>query len=219
MSNGWLIAQRLLEDDPPVNPDDLSAPNPDDINPADKIDPDAYFKSTFASVQIHSSPDSDYFFRLNQRLGELTKVKVDNNTYFIKNPDGSISVRFWNTDIIVVKPNGEATINTVGKGADKFYGATHTWGHQGEQKSWKTVATRERLNQFLPHGWRLYGRHEPGGSHTDWNWYWIGDRKEMGEWGAENILIPFTDGDRILANSDLIPQKPPQREKLKRRRV
>ena len=219
MSNGWLIAQRLLEDDPPVSPPGADAHSPDDLDPADRFDPEAFMQSTFASVQIPGEPDSDYFFRLNQRLGGGTKTKVANNTYLVKHPDGSVAVKYHNTEIIVVQPNGDVTVSTSGRGVQKYIDRDYRWGGYGNVQSWTTVSTMERMNEFLPHGWRLYGKHQQGGGHTDWDWFWIGDRDLMGEWGAENIRVPYTDGDRILANGTLIPQAPPVREKMRRQRV
>src|SRR5580765_409905 len=60
--------------------------------------------------------------------------KLENNTFEIKLPDGSRRIRLHQTDIII------------------FHGDDFTV-HSG---GYKTITTKDRLNKYLPAGWRVY---------------------------------------------------------------
>lgn len=91
-----------------------------------------------------------------------TRRKLENNTYAIRHDD-SISIRLHETDILTFHPNGRVNVTTGG---------------------WKTVTTKARLNEYLPHGLSL--TQERG------IWYWCSYRN--GTWTRHGI---FADGDSI----------------------
>ena len=186
MSNAWAAAIHLLEDDQPVGPP--AEPTPEEIDRID--DPVAYIQKRF----------EDYYFQYQYRLGGKKKKKLDRNTYLLQHPNGVITVRYHNTDIVTIYPDNAVRISTRGKGADKYYGATvnrfgmavsHPWAHYGEERTWQTRSTMDRLNRFMPGHWRLYQRK------GDWYWH---DREHP------EVAIPFTEGDRILGTGELEAQ-------------
>ena len=63
--------------------------------------------------------------------------KVGNNTYAIRNDNGSIGIRLHNTQVIVFQTNGDVVLNSGG---------------------WHTVTTKARMNEFLPKPWRVAQR-------------------------------------------------------------
>lgn len=82
---------------------------------------------------------------LNSKLTgrNAQKKKLENNTYAIRQPDNSISIRLHDTDILTFNPDGSAVVNSGG---------------------WKTVTTKARLNEFLPYGLGI--------SQERGIWYW-----------------------------------------------
>jgi hypothetical protein len=188
MSNAWAAAIHLLEDDQPVGP-------PHELTPEeiDRIDdPAAYIRQRF----------EDYYFQFGQKLAGKPKKKLDNHTYLLQHPNGNITVRYHNTDIITITPDNRMVVSTVGKGANKYLGAQtrgyypHPWAHYGDQIAWHTISTLDRINRFLPGKWKLYGKKPKDEAHTDWKWFWHG--------GGDTV--EFTDGDMILGNGELQAQ-------------
>ncbi len=90
------------------------------------------------------------------------KRKLENNTYLERRELNAIAIRLHQTDIMTFFPDGTVTVNSGG---------------------WKTVTTKARLNEFLPHG---LGISQRGGI-----WYWF---KRGGESPDSRI---FQDGDTI----------------------
>lgn len=67
------------------------------------------------------------------KLSGRTSRKIDNNTYLIKTGD-KIAVRLHQTDILTYEPTGRVVLNS---------------------GSWQTVTTKDRINHYLPYGFRI----------------------------------------------------------------
>ena len=94
----------------------------------------------------------------------------------------SIALRLHSTDILTFHRDGSVTATSGG---------------------WKTSTTKDRLNSFLPHGWRVY--QDKG------VWYWSRrtldtSDPEGGCKPAPGYGTPFTDGDRIGPRGALLAQ-------------
>lgn len=95
-----------------------------------------------------------------------TSRKLANNTYALRSAVGPgrspvIVIRLHKTNIITFHSDGVVEVTTGG---------------------WQTVTTKDRLNNYLPGGWRVYSDRGV--------WYWHGaDTNSTG--------IPFSDGDVI----------------------
>ena len=187
MSDAWALANCLLEDDS-VAP--ASTPSPEEIDRID--DPDAYILKRF----------DDYYFQFDNQLSGRLKKKLEHNTYLIRNPNGVITVRLHNTNIMTVFPDNRVVVDTRGTGADKYLGAQHNWTHYGQEQSWHTPTTLDRLNRFLPGKWRLYGKKPRDEHHTQWNWFWY---DSSGQNRGHNL--PYTDGDFIDGGGELHAQQ------------
>jgi hypothetical protein len=66
--------------------------------------------------------------------------KLANNTYLewrgsVDDPNSNIAIKLHNTDIVTLHPDGSMVLNSGG---------------------WRTVTTKERINRYLPHNWRLF---------------------------------------------------------------
>lgn len=101
--------------------------------------------------------------------------KVDNNTW-AERRDGCIAIRLHQTDVLTFAPNNRITVTSGG---------------------WKTPTTKNRINNFLPDGLRIW--QERG------TWRWSGG-------------LPFTDGDVVLANGKLKAQKKDDKKEQKLRK-
>lgn len=113
--------------------------------------------------------------------------KLANNTYLERRGD-NIALRLHSTDIITFQPDGIVLVTTGG---------------------WKTVTTKARLNEYLPHG---FGISQKGGV-----WYWWQNAN------ANQNLKPgtvFSDGDKITRKGEIRAQaKPSASEKQLRERA
>jgi hypothetical protein len=98
--------------------------------------------------------------------GEVVSSKfIDSNTLRIKCQDGSEVIRFYNTDIITIRPNGNYIFTSGG---------------------WQTMTTKQRLNDYSPfhlyqknHLW--YICHSDTVNGYDYNWFYDGmEYKKMG---------------------------------------
>lgn len=95
----------------------------------------------------------------------------------------SIALRLHSTDILTFHRNGSVTATSGG---------------------WKTSTTKDRLNSYLPHGWRVY--QDKG------VWYWSRRTTTHGSNGEIDVTVspgsgtPFTDGDRIGPRGALLAQ-------------
>lgn len=122
-----------------------------------------------------------------EKLAGRDSRKVANNTSLRRNLDAtvqteSVALRLHSTDILTFNRDGSVTATSGG---------------------WKTVTTKDRLNSYLPHGWRVY--QDKG------VWYWsrrILDTSdpEGGCKPAPGSGTPFTDGDRIGPRGALLAQ-------------
>ena len=73
---------------------------------------------------------------LKQAIRAKPIRKVRPNTFEINNPDGSRTIRFWNTDIATFAPDGSVTLNSGG---------------------YRTFTTKDRINLVLaPLGFALF---------------------------------------------------------------
>ena len=79
------------------------------------------------------------FQELNDKLQGRNKYskKVGNNTYAIRNDDGSIGIRLHNTQVVVFYAQGGVRFFTGG---------------------WHTVTTKARINEFAPKPWGVFQR-------------------------------------------------------------
>jgi len=103
--------------------------------------------------------------------------KVANNTY-LQRRGGDIALKLHSTDIITWKSDNSIIVDTGG---------------------WQTPTTKDRLNNYLPAGCRLYQK--------DYIWFW-------------DDGTPFTDGDvikrgKIFSSSE--PDTVKEKQKLKKR--
>lgn len=126
--------------------------------------------------------------------------KVASNTYHVWYKDkGKYALRLHDTDIITYEQDGSVTVN-VGL--------------------WTTKLTAERINPWLPYGWRLDGTKSSGnnggrgsyGGETGWYWYntqWPQEvrwalykehRRKSQRWWH----VPFHNGDQIEPGGRLI---------------
>jgi hypothetical protein len=129
--------------------------------------------------------------------------KVGKKTYHVwKKDEGKYALRLHDTDIITYEQDGSATID-VGR--------------------WTTKLTAERINSWLPSGWRLDGTNARGwsggrwshDSATGWYWYNTGWPEEM-RWelykehrrkGQRWWYVPFNNGDQIEPNGKLVTKE------------
>lgn len=107
-----------------------------------------------------------------------TRRKLGNNTYAHR-VNGAIAIQLHSTDILTYYPDGRIVANSGG---------------------WKTVTTKARLNEFLPHGYQI--SQERG----VWYWYCRG-----ANWSNKGEV--FTDGDEIMPNKEPRFQAKPADEK------
>ena len=70
-------------------------------------------------------------------LGDADQRTVDRNTLLLPMPDGSIGLKFHRTVVLRFNPSGTITLD-----ADGF----------------RTSTTKERMNQALPEGFRIFQR-------------------------------------------------------------
>ncbi len=64
----------------------------------------------------------------------LSSMIVANNTLEISYADGTVAIRFHNTDVVVFHTDGSVTLDSGG---------------------WRTPATKDRINQYIPAPWTL----------------------------------------------------------------
>jgi hypothetical protein len=72
-----------------------------------------------------------------QAMAQSRKRKLGNNTYLNPRDDGTIAVKYHETDVVIFHPDGSVVLDSGG---------------------WKTSTTKERLNAFSPaHVWQRNG--------------------------------------------------------------
>lgn len=108
----------------------------------------------------------------NTLNGRPSKV-VGNNTRLVNNGD-SISLVLHTTAVLTWYPNGDCIAATGG---------------------WYTRTTKDRINEYAPHGWRVFQRKH------EWFWHQIGP-----DGRARDLEIPFSDNLNLRANAVLAAQ-------------
>ena len=100
--------------------------------------------------------------------GTKTSKKLGNNTYAIKNSDGSIAVRLHTTDILTFNTDNTITVKTGG---------------------WHTVTTKARINEYLPANY-IYQK--------NYGWFWKdgtvfneGDTVDVGTGEVLTVAVPY----------------------------
>jgi hypothetical protein len=123
-----------------------------------------------------------------RRDGPTEYFKVDNNTLLVRDThDGSIAVKFHQTDILTIFPDDTLVV---------------------DNGRWQTVTTLSRLNDWLPSGWGLY-------THKG-TWYWHNYRHRDEELNPGfKRTQPYSNGDKITADGTLHPQAGPEFKKIR----
>lgn len=218
MNRAESIVGRLLEDDPPeVNPQ-----QPEQASPEGGEDVrDLFLRLTHAPEPFHAKGTpvgTRYYERIAERLGNRPKRKLANNTYLLRNEDGSIALRLHDTDIITYYPDGRTVVTTGG---------------------WPTMTTRERMSGMLPGDWAVYSesfkKHGEDAPTLYWEqpqgyfgyggpreirggvgkMFWYNRATNAGTWES-GWYIPFTDGDTIMPDGSLRHQDQPKQRGRKR---
>lgn len=174
MLNAFNILQALLESDelPPEG-----APAPAKQHPADTL----FGKSKtgiFKELDYYLRPydllvtsADNYYQSLLEKfpIKRKDRKKIENNTWFIKYPDGTVAIRLHNTDIITCTPDNVVTFDTGG---------------------WHTIITRDRMNKYMPSGLSVC-------THRG-EMLWNDNTSRAGCYDdPENRRLHFTDGDQI----------------------
>lgn len=72
---------------------------------------------------------------VGQKRGRnMSEKKVGNNTYAVRNTDGSIGLRLHKTQVVIFYQDGRVTLHTGG---------------------WRSVTTKARINEWIPGAWRV----------------------------------------------------------------
>jgi hypothetical protein len=194
------IVHRLLEDDPDFDADEYMATPDQELThygqPGWPQDEQARAARRIAAAQRAADAraaredmrDIGPPIQWANVLGNRPRKKLDRNTYLVREYD-SISVKLYDTNILTAQPNGDVSVNMGG---------------------YRTVTTTDRINKFLPHGWKLCVRQ---GQDFWFNWETGAGRLESG------YSIPFTDGDVILNDGTLQNQEPQIPLRQRRQRV
>jgi len=69
------------------------------------------------------------FFKAQRMLDGRQQKKIGNNTWAIRNEDGSVSIRLHRTNILIFYPDNTCKYNTGG---------------------WQSVTTKRRMNEYAP---------------------------------------------------------------------
>jgi hypothetical protein len=101
------------------------------------------------------------------KFANKTSRKLGNNTYARILSDGSVAIRYHETDVVTIHPDDTATLRTGG---------------------WKTYTTRARMDEYSPV--LVYGKCQTRSWDSgDWT-----VRPKHGEWTVE---FPFEEGMRV----------------------
>jgi len=132
------------------------------------------------------------FYLQNDKRGKRKSIDdrpIDNNTRVIRRSHNSIAIKLWDTDIITFYDNGSIQLDTGG---------------------WKTVLTKERMNQYLPSTIRVYSE--------QYIWYIRFNKKqylfENGMYLTYDRIITDSDGNPIAEHSKDVEKK--KRSQLKK---
>lgn len=102
-----------------------------------------------------------------------SKKKLANNTYAIRRELGAIAIQLHETDVLTFMPDKSVVVTSGG---------------------WKTVTTKDRINTYLPSGYRIF---QSGGV-----WYWA--KPQQDGFQDVNHSTIFTDGDTISKRGKLV---------------
>lgn len=112
-----------------------------------------------------------YYAVIAERLGSRSKKKVDRNTYLERNEDGSISLRFHQTQVLTFHSDGRMTTNLEGGGYEWEY----NYGRRDRfsvHRDWYTLTTLQRMNDYMPPGYSLRGYFPRRSSDKEVRWFW-----------------------------------------------
>lgn len=214
-----LLAAHLLEAEPEAVPPE-SENNPAQPE-ADRIDVRDFILSS--DTVLFGIPEPNFYADWQAKLGRRDKLKLETNTFLVKQPDGSISLRLHTTDIIAVNPQGIATVTTFGRPNPKHEIVRHYYGYTAPgfgkaPRSWKSVVTKERLCKYLPCEWNIFseGGIRNQGKVGQGEWYWANSASRSGYFDGPPFRIVYTDGDQIDTNTGALqPQQKPVPVKAK----
>ena len=84
------------------------------------------------------------YTELNAKLQGRNKNsrKVGNHTHAVRNADNSIGIRLHGTQVVVFLEDGRVVLNS---------------------GRWRTVATKARMNEFIPKPWKVFQK--------DFDWF------------------------------------------------
>jgi len=190
MLNAFAITKMLLDDEQPVDP----AATP--VDP----DPEKLLTQYVSGKVPFMLPGSPVFLwqRWGERLnGRQSKRVQGTETKLVQVDAEHIALQYHNTYVVTVDNTNKVTVAT-----DGFCSKT----------------TMERINWAAPGGWHVFGR-KPRKEHAyNWNLFWCNYGSKSGAWGDQRVL-PFTDGDTILANGTLVMQAQPVYPTKRRKRA
>lgn len=190
MPTAHQIAARLLEFDDPDAPD---------FDPKEVAADLATRPGTW-----NGPPTTGYYAQMLQRYEDHRRGQATGQsrmrksrtmplkaTFLVKLDDGSIAVRYYDTDVITVTPEGLVTVDTGG---------------------YHTVTTAHRMENYMPHGYRVYRRLRRGDR---------GISDEHLYWACEGIMAGYeqrlSDGDTISPDGTLSCQEPPIKARFRDR--
>ena len=104
------------------------------------------------------------------------ELKIAHNTTIRRVDSDTIAIRLHNTDVV-----------TFHDGLPSGHGSGWIGWTVLNSGGWQTVTTKERINRYLPEGWKL--------SQHDWNWTisWPDD----GKYERDEYILDFVDGLKI----------------------
>lgn len=217
MSKAQFIVNRLLEDDPPVTPQQPEQPFPE--GDEDIRDMFLRLSSTPEPFQARGTAGGGLrrYQNMSDRLGRRHSRKLSNNTYLVRGDNENIHVRLYQTDIVTYSPDGTATFTTGG---------------------WPTRTTRDRMSGWIPCDWAIYTesfkKHKEEAPELYWpergmggygggaqikggigKMFWYNRATNAGTWES-GWYIPFTDGDSIAPDGTLRHQAEPKQRDRRR---
>lgn len=190
MATAHQIAARLLEFDDPDAPD---------------FDPKEVAVDLINRPGVWQGPPTTGFYQKmvqayeQHRRGRATGISRGRHsgsvmplkeTYIEKRDDGSIAVRYYQTDVVRVTPEGLVTVDTGG---------------------YHTVTTAHRMENYMPSGYRVYRRSRRGQGVADEQLYWSCPGI------LEGYEQRLSDGDTISPDGTLSCQEPPNKAKFRDR--
>jgi len=215
MNKVQLIVDRLLEDDPPITPEQPKQSSSDKEEDEDIRDLFLRLNKAPEPFQARSSRGTGLqrYQQMSAQLTRRPRLKIDNNTYLLRGDNGAIHVRLHQTNIVTYSPDGTATFNTGG---------------------WPTRTTRDRIDAWIPAGWAIYTEpFKKHGEETPELWwetprggqpirggigkmFWYNRATNAGTYDS-GWYIPFTDGDSIAPDGTLHHQAEPKERKRSHR--